>query len=42
MKREYNRAAHEIAQYARQNEVSHVWKGVCPSMLSHVVQADCT
>ena len=42
VKREYNRAAHEIAQYARQNEVSHVWKGVCPPMLSHVVQADCT
>ena len=36
MKREYNKAAHEIAQYARQEE-SQVWKGVCPSMVIHVI-----
>ena len=32
-KRDYNRAAHELAKYARQKEESHVWKGVCPLIL---------
>ncbi|XP_030959150.1 uncharacterized protein LOC115981107 [Quercus lobata] len=40
MKKEYNRAAHELAQYARQKEESHVWKGVCPPMVIHVIQED--
>ena len=40
MKREYNRVAHELAQYARQKEESHVWKGVCPPMVIHVIQED--
>ena len=41
MKREYNRVAHELAQCTRQNEVSQVWKGACPPMVQHIVQADC-
>ena len=40
MKSEYNRAAHELAQYARQKEESQVWKGVCPPMVIHVIQED--
>ena len=40
MKREYNRIAHELAQYARQKEKSQVWKGVCPPMVIHVIQED--
>lgn len=30
VKREYYKAAHMLAQYARQKEDSYVWKGVCP------------
>ena len=41
VKRDYNRAAHELAQYARQEEESHVWKEVCPPMVVHVVQEEC-
>ena len=37
VKRDYNRAAHELAQYVRQKEESYVWKGVCPPMLIHVI-----
>ena len=40
VKREYNRAAHELAQYTRQKEESQVWKGVCPPMVIHVIQED--
>ena len=40
VKRDYNRAAHELAQYVRQKEESYVWKGVCPPMLIHVIQED--
>ena len=38
VKREYNKAAHELAQYAREKEESQVWKGVYPPMLIQVVQ----
>ena len=34
VKREYNKAAHMLAQYARQKEESYVWKGVCPPMVA--------
>ena len=40
MKRDYNRTAHELVQYARQKEESHVWKRVCPPMVIHVIQED--
>ena len=39
-KREYNKAAHVLAQYVRQKEESQVWKEVCPSMVIHVIQED--
>ena len=36
VKRECNRAAHELAQYARMKEDSCYWKGVCPPMLDQI------
>ena len=37
VKRECNRAAHELAQYARMKEDSCYWKGVCPPMVDHII-----
>ena len=37
VKRDYNKATHMLAQYARQKEDSYVWKGVCPPMVAQVV-----
>ena len=34
VKKEYNKAAHMLAQYARQKEESYVWKGVCPPVVA--------
>ena len=33
MKRDYNRAAHELAQFAKCNKTSNLWKGVIPPCL---------
>ena len=41
VRRDYNKAAHVLAQFARQWELSQVWIGVCPPMLSDVIQKDC-
>ena len=38
VKRTYNRAAHELAQFAKCNQVSNVWMGVTPPCLSYLVQ----
>ena len=40
VKREYNKAAHILAQYARQKEESYVWEGVCPPMVAQVIQEE--
>ena len=40
MRRDYNKAAHLLAQYARQKEESYVWEGVCPPMLAQVIQEE--
>ena len=40
MKRDYNKAAHILAQYARQKEESYVWEGVCPPMVAQVIQEE--
>jgi len=40
VKREYNKAAHMLAQYARQKEESYVWKGVCPPMVAQIIQEE--
>ena len=37
VKRTYNRAAHELAQFAKCNNVSNVWMGVTPPCLSYLV-----
>ena len=39
MKREYNKTAHELAQYARQEE-SQVLEGSLSFMVIHVIQED--
>ena len=38
MKRDYNRAAHELAHLARRNEDSQVWIGVLPVVVQEIVQ----
>ena len=37
VKKDGNRAAHELAQYARIKEESCYWKGVCPPLLDQIV-----
>ena len=41
VRRDYNKATHVLAQYARQKEFSQVWIGVCPPLLNEVIQKDC-
>ena len=36
----FNFAAHELEQFARRNRSVHLWKGVTPSFLEPLVQAD--
>ena len=40
VKRECNKAAHMLAQYARQKEESYVWKGFCPPVVVQVIQEE--
>ncbi|KAK7833061.1 putative ribonuclease h protein [Quercus suber] len=40
LKRDYNRAAHELAQFAKAAGSSQQWKGVEPPMLRHVLLLD--
>ena len=37
VKKDGNRAAHELAQYARMKEESCYWKGVCPPLLDQII-----
>ncbi|XP_075645203.1 uncharacterized protein LOC142616204 [Castanea sativa] len=39
VKRDYNRAAHKLAQFAKCNNVSNLWKGVIPPILVHLIQS---
>ena len=41
VRRDYNKVAHVLAHFARQWELSQVSIGVCPPMLSEVIQSDC-
>lgn len=41
VKRKYNKAAHELARLARNEEASQVWVGVSPPIVQEVIQADC-
>ena len=36
VKRDYNRVAHELAQFAKCNQASNLWKGVIPPCLVHL------
>ena len=40
MKREYNRATHELAHLARNGKASQVWVRASPSVVQEVVQVD--
>lgn len=39
VKRDYNRVAHKLAQFAKCNHASNVWKGVTPPFLDHLIQS---
>ena len=41
VRRDYNKAAHSLAQFARLQETSQVWLGVCPPMLAEMFHSDC-
>lgn len=41
LKREYNRMAHELAWFARRNNISQVWRGVSPPVVRNLVHMDC-
>ena len=36
VKRDYNKTAHELAQFAKCNQASNLWKGVSPPFLAHL------
>ena len=40
LNRAFNGAAHALAEFARCNRTVHFWKGVTPSFLVPIVQAD--
>ena len=40
MKRDYNRATHELAQFAKCNQASNLWKGVIPPFLAHLFHSE--
>ena len=40
LKRDYNMVAHKLAQFAKSNHCSHVWKGVTPPFVSHLIVSD--
>ena len=39
VKRDCNRTAHELAQFAKCNQASNLWKGVIPPCLVHLCQS---
>lgn len=39
VKRDCNRAAHKLTQFAKCNHVSNLWKGVIPPILVHLIQS---
>ena len=42
LKRDCNKVAHELAQFAKRNGTNQVWKGVSPPMVQHLLQLDKT
>ena len=41
VKRDFNRVAHELAKFARCNNVSHLWRGVSLPMVRTLMHLDC-
>ena len=41
LKRDYNKVTHDLAQNARHNGNSQVWKGVSPPMVQHLINLEC-
>ena len=41
VKRDFNRVAHELAKFARCNNVSHLWRGVSPPIVRTLMHLDC-
>ena len=41
LKRDFNRAAHELAHFAKCNNISQVWRGVSPPVVRNLVHLDC-
>ena len=42
LKREYNKAAHALAQFAKCNGTNQVWKGCVSWMVQHIIEFDCS
>ena len=40
LKREYNKAAHVLAQFAKCNGTNQVWKGCVPWMIQHIIESE--
>ena len=38
--REYNMAAHVLAQFAKCNRINQVWKGCVPGMIQHIIESE--
>ena len=41
LKRDFNRVAHELAKFARCNNVCHLWRGVSPPIVRTLMHLDC-
>ena len=40
LKRDYNRIAHELAQFSKFNHANQIWKGFSPPFIAHLIQSD--
>ena len=39
VKRDYNKAAHELAQFAKCNQAANLWEGVITPFLAHLLHS---
>ena len=42
LRRDCNKVAHELAQFAKRSGTNQLWKGVSPPMVQHLLQLDKT